>query len=85
MRLLEALGESNPTGNSSAINTSGTLGVRVLSKPGAPDLKVYEVDDSNPPTPSVGSPLFSSASTDDIDIFLVSHGYNLDPEEWYPG
>ena len=85
MRLLEALGESNPTGNSSAINRSGTPAVRVLSRPGAPDLNVYEVDDSNPTSSSPGDPLFSSASTDDIDSFLTSHEYNFDPAGWYPG
>jgi hypothetical protein len=84
MRLLEALGESNPTGNSSAINRSATPTFRVLSRPSAPDLNVYEVDDSNPTSSSVGDPLFSGASTDEIDIFLASHGYNFDPEEWYP-
>jgi hypothetical protein len=85
MRLLEALGESNPTSNSSAINRSGTSTVRVLSRPGAPDLNVYEVDDSNTTSSSVGNPLFSSASTDDIDTFLTTHGYNIDLGEWYPG
>lgn len=85
MRLLQALSESNPTGNSSAINRSGTRIVRVLSRPHAPDLDVYEVDDSNPTKTPVSDPLFSSASTDDIDDFLASHGYNLDPQAWYPG
>jgi hypothetical protein len=85
MRLLQALSASNPTGNGSATNRSGKHTVRVRNIVGAPDLDAYEVDDANPTESPVSGPLYTSVSTDDIEDFFAHHGYNLDPEEWYPG
>jgi hypothetical protein len=85
MRLIQALSEGNPTSDSSAINRSGRRDIRVLNIVGAPALTAYEVDDADPTKSSVSGPLVSSSSADDIEDFLSRGGYNLDPNEWYPG
>ena len=64
MRLLQALSESNPTGNGSATNRSGKHTVRERHIVGAPDLDAYEVDDANPTESPVSGPLYTSVSTD---------------------
>ena len=85
MKLVKALSEGNPTSDSSAINRTGKCTIRVLNDVGAPGLVAYEVDDANPSKPSVSGPLVSSVSANGVEDFLAEHGYNLDPEEWYPG
>jgi hypothetical protein len=85
MRLIQALSEGSPTSDSSAINRSGKTTVRVVNVVGAPGLTAYEVDEANPGQRSTSGPLWSGSVLGDLENFLAEHGYNLDPEKWYPG
>ena len=82
MRLIQALSGGSPTSDSSAINRSGKTSIRVVNVVGAPGLTAYEEASSDQPPTS--TPLWSGSVLGDLEDFLAEHGYNLDPEEWYP-
>ena len=89
MRLVKAL--SDDKGKlydvpRSTLNRTGTHPIQVtinVVKSGV--LAVFEANISDPMNISFKGPLFKSLSVDEVENFVADHGYNLNPEEWYPG
>jgi hypothetical protein len=52
-------------------------------KPGV--FAVFEANIANPTNISFNGPLFNGVRADEVENFLARQGYDLNPDEWYPG
>lgn len=89
MRLVKALSDEKGNqydGPRSAINRSGNHTIQVTINVVKPRVfAVFEANIAHPTKISFNGPLLKSVRADEVENFLARQGYDLDPDEWYPG
>lgn len=89
MRLVKALSDEKGNhydGPRSAINRSGKHTIQVTINVVTPGVfAVFEANIANPTKISFNGPLFKSVHANEVESYLAKQGYNLNPDEWYPG